>query len=75
MDAVACQYRKAANGGHGPEGMPPFTRRSAPEPRQPALTLVGLNAGVIAGWLGFEIGLAGATVLYAGTGRLIASRG
>jgi hypothetical protein len=39
-----------------------------------ALTLVGLNAEVIAGWLGFEFGLAGATLLYAGTGRLITTR-
>jgi len=39
-----------------------------------ALTLVGLNAEVIAGWLGFEFGLAGATLLYTGTGRLITTR-
>jgi hypothetical protein len=39
-----------------------------------ALTMVGLNAGLMAGWLGFESILAGAALLYAGAGWLIARR-
>jgi hypothetical protein len=39
-----------------------------------ALTLVGLNAGLMAGWLGFEAILAGAALLYAGAGWLITRR-
>jgi hypothetical protein len=36
MDAVAGQYRKAADGGHGAEDMAPSTGRSTPEPHRHA---------------------------------------
>jgi hypothetical protein len=39
-----------------------------------ALTLLGFNVHVMAGWLGFEAILAGAALLYAGAGRLITRR-
>jgi hypothetical protein len=39
-----------------------------------ALTLVALNVGLMAGWLGFEAILAGAALLYAGAGWLITRR-
>jgi hypothetical protein len=39
-----------------------------------ALTLLGLNVHLMAGWLGFEAILAGAALLYAGTGWLITRR-
>ena len=39
-----------------------------------ALTMLGLNADLMAGWLIFEAALAGAALLYAGTGWLITKR-
>jgi hypothetical protein len=39
-----------------------------------ALTLLGLNVHLMAGWLGFEAVLAGAALLYAGAGWLITRR-
>jgi hypothetical protein len=39
-----------------------------------ALTLLGFNVHLMAGWLGFEVVLAGAALLYAGTGWLITRR-
>jgi hypothetical protein len=38
------------------------------------LTMVGFNAHLMAGWLGFETALAGAALLYAGAGWLITRR-